>query len=175
MTRSAAFLRGINVGGHNKISMAHLRAMMEQLGHTNVETYIQSGNVAFTPRARADNIHLEIAAIIQQELELSIPVVIRTHAQLLTLHKRVPFPTTDGKRLHVVFLSETPTQAAIDRLDPKRSPLDLFAVDGAEIFVQYGTGAGQSKLTLDFFERLGTTATARNWNTVERLLALTAT
>jgi len=80
----------------------------------------------------------------------------------------------DPSRLHVVFLARTPTAKTAARLDPERSPPDEFSVRGREIYLRLPNGAGRSKLTTDYFERqLGIAATARNWNTLIKLLALT--
>jgi uncharacterized protein (DUF1697 family) len=76
--------------------------------------------------------------------------------------------------VHVLFLSGTPEPAAVASLDPDRSPGDEFRVAGQEIYLRYAAGAGRTKLTLDYFERrLGLAGTARNWNTLLKLVELT--
>ncbi len=104
-------------------------------------------------------------------------MVVRTHAELERIAGANPFLSggDEAKGLHVVFLDGAPKPAAIATLDPDRSPGDEFSVSGSEIFLRYPNGSGRSKLTLDYLERrLGVTGTARNWNTLLKLVELTA-
>jgi uncharacterized protein (DUF1697 family) len=78
-----------------------------------------------------------------------------------------------GNKLHVVFLAGSSSRRRIQELDPDRSPPDV--VRGQHIYLSYPNGSGRSRLSLDYFERtLDTAATARNWNTVTKLLELMA-
>jgi len=174
-------LRGINVGGKNVLAMADLRAAMAELGFDNVVTYIQSGNVVFdaegtSPRdepALADR----IAAAIAERDGLSVRVVLRTVAELARAAAGHPDVDSgiDSKLLHVVFLDAAPSAAAVAALDPRPYEPDGWAVVGRDVYVRYPDGSGRSKLTLDVFERaLGVTATARNLNTVRKLVELAA-
>ena len=102
-------------------------------------------------------------------------MIVRTRAELAKVATANPYLTSgvDVSKLHVTFLADKPTAAAIKQLDPERSAPDEFTVQGREIFMLLPNGMGRSKLTIDYFERrLGTTATARNWNTVNKLLDL---
>jgi uncharacterized protein (DUF1697 family) len=175
MTTYVALLRGINVGCKNKVPMAMLRDVFASLGLEDVVTYIQSGNVVFTSGVKAAQVASDIAGAINQEFGLSVPVIVRTRAELAKVATSNPYlkPGADPSHLHVTFLAEKPTAAAIKQLDPERSAPDEFVVHGREIFMLLPNGMGRSKLTIDYFERrLGTTATARNWNTVNKLLEL---
>ena len=102
-------------------------------------------------------------------------VVLRTPAELKTIVKTNPFPkVTEGKKLAVVFLRDKPTKAAVDALDPDRSPPDELVVKGREVYVHYPNGQAKTKVTNDWLERtLGVRGTARNWNTVLKLVELT--
>lgn len=121
---------------------------------------------------------VELAAEIERGIlhtfGLGVHVVLRTKTELARLADLNPFLDieADHAKVHVFFLAATPTPEGIAKLDPDRFPPDEFAVVGREIFVRYPDGAGRSRLTLDYFERrLGTHGTARNWNTVNELLA----
>jgi uncharacterized protein (DUF1697 family) len=174
--RYAALLRGINVGGKNKIAMGPLRDIFTALGHDDVVTYIQSGNVVFTSSKAASRIASGIEAAIAESFGFAVPVVLRSNAELAAVVLRNPFaiPGVDTSTLHVAFLGSASRPELVARLDPMRSPPDRFNVIGSEIFLQYPNGSGRSKLTVDYFERqLETRATARNWNTVNKLVALT--
>ncbi len=167
MARQVALLRGINVGPTTAVPMAGLKASFEALGLTDVVTYVRSGNVAFSGKTTAGALEKRIAA----DFGRTYPVVVRTAAELRKIADASPFPTEDGKRLHVVFLNGPPKAA---KLDPDRSPPDRFEVVGREIYWHAPDGVGRSKITIDWFEKsLGVRGTARNWNTVLKLIELT--
>ena len=171
-----ALLRGINVGGHHKVPMAELRALFEQLGHTAVATYVQSGNVLFTSAAADEpTIVRAIATALHDRFGFDIPVVVRTTDELATAAARHPYASAqpDDAKLHLFFLAAAPAPEAIGKLDPARFAPDEFTLEGRHLYAHYPNGAGRSKLTNAPIERaLGTTATARNWRTVTKLLAL---
>jgi uncharacterized protein (DUF1697 family) len=175
MTTYLALLRGINLGARNKISMPALRRLFEELGHEDVVTYVQSGNIVFQSRSPRAELAPTIESAISDTFGLSVPVVLRTFSELKRVAARNPFITDDAvfTSLHVMFLGEKPARGVVDSLDHDRSPPDEFVVRGREIYLRHPNGAGRSKLTIDYFERkLGTTATARNWNTVTKVLTL---
>jgi uncharacterized protein (DUF1697 family) len=173
MTVLVALLRGVNVGGRTMIPMPSLKASLEDLGHEDVVTYIQSGNVVFESRVKDPA--REIEERIAEDFGVSVTVVLRTPAELKTIVKTNPFPkVTEGKKLAVVFLRDKPTKAAVDALDPDRSPPDELVVKGREVYVHYPNGQAKTKVTNDWLERtLGVRGTARNWNTVLKLVELT--
>ena len=168
---SVAFLRGINVGGHHRVQMADLRALFVELGYPSVSTLLQSGNVLF----RADGadlapIGVELERGFEARFGFAAPFVMRTVVEMTEVAARNPFPESvrDPAKLHVLFLADAPGPEIVAGLDPAQSPPDEFVVDGRHVYVHYPAGAGRSKLRLD----LGTVATARNWNTVTKVLEL---
>lgn len=175
MTTYIALLRSINVGGHNKIPMTDLRAAIAARGFVDVQTYIQSGNAVFRGPQRAGNdVGTDLEAAISDAFGLSIAVIIRTAAEMAALVAAPAFPALDNKGLYVTFLRDAP-KTPYD-LDPQRSPPDRFAVIGRDVHLDLRNGAGKTKLTLDYLERrLGTTGTARNWNTVTKLAEMSRT
>lgn len=178
MTTHLALLRGINVGGRSKVPMGELRSLVEHLGHENVRTYLQSGNVIFESRTSdPKKIAAELERTISKSFNLKVSVLMRSYPELERVVEGNPFPTEGVKptSLHVMFLAELPSRTAIKALDPNRSPPDEFGVKGGEIYLSFPRGSGRSKLTIDYFEQgLGTRATARNWNTVTKVLELMA-
>ena len=171
-----ALLRGINVGGHHKVPMAELRALFEQLGYTDVATYVQSGNVLFTGETHDEPTTVRgIRAALLDRFGFDIPVLVRSTGELAAVAARHPYAAVqpDEAKLHVFFLAGEPALEAIADLDPARFAPDEFTVEGRHLYAHYPNGAGRSKLTNDPVERaLGTTATARNWRTVTKLLEL---
>jgi uncharacterized protein (DUF1697 family) len=168
----AALLRGVNVGGRGKLPMPELVKAFESLGHEHVRSYIQSGNVVFRSTGTdAGKLSDALERMLSETFGLETRVVLRTHAELEAVAAGSPF----DEALHVVFLDGEPTPAAVATLDPDRSPGDRFEVAGSEIYLSLANGAGRTKLTLDWLERrLGVAGTQRNWNTVLKLIELTA-
>ena len=178
MTTYVAFLRGVNVGGKNRLPMAELREALTARGFAGISTMLQSGNVLLSSADSEGGVAASIGDAIEDAFGLRIGVVTRSAADLAAAADRDPFvaagPERDPATLHVVFLSEEPTAVAVASIEPDRSPPDACAVDGREVYVSYPEGSGRSRLTLEYLERrLGVQGTARNWRTVQRLAALT--
>ena len=177
-TAFAALLRGINVGGKNKLSMRDLCALLGTLGHEEVVSYIQSGNVVFRS-ADPDpaRVSKALEGAIGEHLGATVTVLLREHAELAAVAGGNPFLEHGlaASRLHVLFLSDAPAGERVETLEPERSPGDQFAVSGRTVYLSYPNGSGRSKLTLDYFERrLGLAGTMRNWNTLLKLVELTS-
>lgn len=174
--RYVALLRGINVGGNRKISMADLRDLVSSLGHADVSTYIQSGNVLFTgPEQDTSSLGQRIERKIASELGQDVTVIVRTRAELDTVIDGNPFQqaVTNPTTLHVVFLSEPPDSERLAAIDARLFEPDRFQVRDRAIYLWLPNGFQRTKLTNDLWERrLRLRATTRNWNTVTKLLAL---
>jgi len=176
-TTHLALLRGINVGGKNKLLMSDLREIFNEAGCRNVRTYIQSGNVIFEASPHvATALPGLITAQIAERFGLRVPVVLRTVAQLAEVMHHNPFLNAEGtaeNMLHVLFLAAAPGAERVSSLDPDRSPPDTFVVHGEEIYLRLPAGAARTKLTNAYFDtKLATMSTGRNWQTVNKLLAL---
>lgn len=169
-------LRGINVGGKNKLPMAQLVKVYEAAGASAVRTYIQSGNVIFdAPAALAKRLPGLVSAALAARFGLAIPVLQRPAAALDAALEANPFPRADEATLHVAFLSAKPGAVAVASLEPNRSPGDAFAVVGDVVYLHCPHGFGKTKLTTTWLDaKLRTTSTVRNWNTVRALAALAA-
>ncbi len=171
-----ALLRGINVGGENRLSMKDLVAIFSEAGCGDVQTYIQSGNVVFrATEARASRIPAAIATAVSDRLGFRAPVVMRTAGELRAIARGNPFlrAGADAEGLHVMFLADRPSPGKVATLDPKRSPPDEFEVRGREIYLRCPNGAARTKLTNAYFDtKLSTTSTMRNWRTVLKLVEM---
>lgn len=172
-----ALLRGINVGGKNKLPMKELVEIFERIGCSGVRTYIQSGNVIYSaPRKLVPAVPRSVADAIAERLGHEVPVVTRSAAELSDVAKNNPLlgPGVDPHLLHVAFLASRPGAARVRALDPDRSPPDEFAVRGREIYLRCPNGMARTRLTNAYFDaRLATASTVRNWRTVLKLVELT--
>ena len=173
-----ALLRGINVGGKNKLPMKDLAAIFSAAGCRDVQTYIQSGNVVCrASQTLAERIPALVAAAVWDRFGFRVPVVMRTADELRQVARENPFlrAGVDTGTLHVMFLADLPDAAKVAALDPDRSPPDVFAVCGREIYLHCPGGLARTKLTNKHFDtKLATTSTVRNWKTVLTLLELAA-
>ena len=171
-----ALLRGVNLGARNKVSMADLRALFLDLGHEEVATYVQSGNVIFKSEiGNVAELTKTIERRIARDLGLSITVVVRTKAQLARVAADNPFAAREAEptKLHVIFLAAAPGRAHVSELDATRFAPDEFCLVGKEIYLHTPQGYGRTKLSGAYFEKqLGLAATTRNWRTVTKLAEL---
>jgi len=186
MATHVALLRGINLAGRNKVAMADLRAVVSELGHTDVSTYIQSGNVLFSAPAEADAaaVALAMTEAIAVKLGVTSPIVVLTRDELAAVIAANPFPgEPDHRRVHAVLLSEPPGPEMTGKLDAAvtqsaaKGFRDRIQVTGRTLYLHTPEGYGRSDLAAALMRivsapKAGTTGTARNWATVTKLLSL---
>ncbi|KPK12231.1 MAG: hypothetical protein AMJ68_02630 [Acidithiobacillales bacterium SG8_45] len=170
-------LRGINVSGQKKIRMAELKALYESVGHQDVKTYIQSGNVLLRSRAaKESSISRGIEDAIRKNFGYPVTVLVRTPGDLEKIVKNNPYlenRSVDRSRLYVTFLLNSPEPGLAEAAAEIESGDDTFRVAGMEVFVYCPGGYGKTRLSNTFFEKkLKQVATTRNWNTVNKLLEL---
>jgi uncharacterized protein (DUF1697 family) len=169
-----ALLRGINVAGQKKIHMADLRSMFEALGLSDVQSYVQSGNVVFRSAGRdRAALRAAIEAQVEQTFGFAVALLLRDGADMQRIVDDNPFTTTrreDSARLYVTFLARQPSAARLAALAVPAGSADEFALAGEEIYLFCPNGYGISRLSNTFFEKkLDVPATTRNWNTVNAL------
>lgn len=172
-----SMLRGVNVGGSGLIKMEPLREAYESIGLADVRTLLQSGNVLFrsglTDRRRLVK---RIMQEIERRFDLQVEVVLRTLAEVASIVDRGPVlsPRADKSKLLVMFLSSVPdaaAQAALRKWHKDKELKELLELRGPEIYLYYPDGVGRSKLTGAVIEsKLDTAGTARNWNTLLKLV-----
>ncbi|MBK7895623.1 MAG: DUF1697 domain-containing protein [Anaerolineaceae bacterium] len=175
MNTIIALLRGINVGGHGKLPMRELKALLEGMGLANVQTYIQSGNVIFqSERADWPALAQEIGAAIGESHGFVPQVMLLRLADLETAVSHTPFPTTDEqhKTLHFYFLASAPPNPDLASLEAIKSETEQFALIDAVFYLHAPDGIGRSRLAVKVERALGVAATARNWRTVSKLLEM---
>jgi uncharacterized protein (DUF1697 family) len=172
-----AMLRGINVSGKKVIKMERLRATFAELGFSNVQTYVQSGNVVFeASNNSAAVLRGKIEQKILRDFSFSVPVFLKTSREMEEVIKCNPFlkdSAIDQTKLHVTFLSDAPPGSAPGLLQSLAAGLEQFHIVGREIFLYCPHGYGNTKLSNTAIERkLSIGATTRNWTTAKTLLAM---
>jgi uncharacterized protein (DUF1697 family) len=175
VTRYVALLRAVNVGGRNKVPMATLREIADDLGYTRTATYVQSGNLVLgADGVDAAEVETAVASRLKRALGLTIDVVVRSRAELAAVVAANPFEgiADDPARLMVSFLTGSPRAEAAD-LDRGEFAPERFELGDRCVYLWYPHGAGRSKMAAAPWERrLGVRGTARNWRTLEALLEL---
>lgn len=174
--RHVALLRGINVGGRNRVPMAELRALCGELGWADVETYIQSGNLVFSSGDGPARLEAELERAIERRFGLAIPVLVRTAAQWAAYAASNPFPEATEAEPNLVMLAlskAAPAPDAVAALQPRAADGERIVRTGDALWIYFAGGAGRSKLTPAVLDRLvGSPVTTRNWRTVVRLAEL---
>jgi uncharacterized protein (DUF1697 family) len=176
MTRQIALLRGINVGKTKRMPMARVRELLGEHGYEDVKTYVQSGNIVFDgPGAKPEQVAAKLERELAAEFGFDVPVIVRSRDQLAAVVELNPLGklATDPKRYHVIFLSGAVEPKRTADIDLDDYAPDTFESHGRELYLWTPDGIHDSKLARTLSDkRLGVTATARNWRTVEKLLEL---
>jgi uncharacterized protein (DUF1697 family) len=170
-------LRGVNVGGHNRIKMEDLRALCESLKLRNAQTYVQSGNVLFHADEKdVTKLRQRIADAIEKKCGFRCDVITRTTAELRTAIARNPFAKRRGiepNKLLVTFLAGDPSDEAREKLRALDSAPEEVRIDGQEIYIYYPNGMARPTLPAAKIERiLKVSGTGRNWNSVTKMLEI---
>ncbi|MEG8278804.1 DUF1697 domain-containing protein [Streptomyces sp. AHA2] len=178
-TTYAALLRGINVGGGRKVPMADLRALLTDLGHGDVRTYLQSGQAVFScAHGDEESLAAGIAQAVEQHFGFGVDVIVRDHAYLRAIAEGCPFPAADlePKQLHVTYFSAPVTPDRFAGIDRAAHLPEEFRLGDRALYLYAPDGLGRSKLA-DQLARpritRGLVATTRNWNTVLKLVEMT--
>lgn len=175
MTRHVVLLRGVNVGGNNRISMSALRQTLIDAGYRDVATYLQSGNVLLSSESSSAEVAAECCSLIATHFGMKIPAVARTREELANVVARDPFGELASlpKLYQVTFLAGDADASLADKLAAASAPGERFVVSGREVYAWHPDGIARSPLWSFLAGRgLGTLATARNWTTVNALLGM---
>lgn len=176
MGRYIALLRGINVGGHNRLPMAGLRETCAELGWTEVRTFIQSGNVVFDAAGKPPALEGALETAIAARFGFAPAVIIRSAAQLKSLAEANPLPKESAKepnRVLVGLAKEKPKAGAAEEIGSKARAGERVVAAGGALWFHYPAGVGTSKLTPALIDRAaGSPVTARNWRTMTKLIEM---
>ena len=176
MPAMIAILRGVNVGTHGRISMEALRTLCGSLGWQGVQTYVQSGNVVFRTKER--DLHLltqRFEDAFEKTFGFRAALVLRTTSEMRSVIAANPFAKRkdiEPGKFHVLFLAEESSHEVRKQLEATQVGPEEIKTRAREVFVYYPNGAGQSKLPAVMDRILKKAGTARNWNSVTRLLEM---
>jgi uncharacterized protein (DUF1697 family) len=171
--RLVVLLRGINVGGHKRISMADLRELLAERGYADVKTYLQSGNAVVSSDRPPPEVEADVSAAIAETLGHEVTVVVRTAEQLAEVVRDDPFADVrDDPRFHqALFLAGEPDADAIAKLEDADFAPERLVVAPGVLHAWCPEGTNDSPL-MKALGKLRTATTARNWRTVEKLLEM---
>jgi uncharacterized protein (DUF1697 family) len=172
-----ALLRGINVSGQKQIKMADLKKMWEELGFTEIETYIQSGNVVFrSDQNDQRKLYLQIKEQIIKTFGFEVEVIILRSEELVNIRDNNPFLNESDKeknRFYITFLAEKPDEKNIEILKTFDYSPEEYRLESKAIYFYAANGYGRAKMNNNLFEsKLKVFATTRNWKTVNRLIEM---
>ncbi|MDH3529834.1 MAG: DUF1697 domain-containing protein [Acidobacteriota bacterium] len=166
-------LRGINVGGHNKLPMADLRSICEGIRLKDVRTYIQSGNIVFSSEKTPSRIALELTAEIDHRFGFAPKILILPADEIRKAAESYPFPTDDHRLSHIMFLDARPADDEVAKVNLLKHDPDKLTVGDKAVYFYTPNGISGSKLDLNKIERtLGVNVTTRNWRTVQKLIEM---
>ena len=168
-----ALLRGINVGGKNKLAMKDLVATFEAMGFEDVKTYIQSGNVVFCcdetdPSIIAD----KIKSALLKSHNIDAPILTMRFKDLQKAAASNPFEGAEPASLHLFFMASAPLEPDFKSMDDIRLDSENYALVGRIFYFHTPDGFGRSKLAARIEKLLGVETTARNWRSVTKIIEL---
>ena len=175
MQTSIVLLRGINVGGKNKLPMKDLVVILEDLGFENVRTYIQSGNaVGHSRRKPPAKMNSQISAVIGEAYGFEPSVLILTLEELEAAMASNPFPkaTKEPKSLHLFLLSKKAKKPDLEKISAAKASSERFELTDRVFYLHAPDGIARSKLAANVEKYLSVPTTARNWNSITKIAAL---
>ena len=170
-----ALLKGINVGGHKKVPMAELRTMLINAGFQNVQTYIQSGNIIFQSSEKTSELETKIENLIASNFGFEVSVIIKTYKELQTIFEGSPFSKEKKEKCYFIILNRIPEINLVEEVDQLIYENEEIIIKNDCLYFYCSAGFGKTKFNMNTYERkLKLIGTARNYNTMVKLLSLSA-
>ena len=178
MSLYIALLRGVNVGGHGKVAMADLKAMLADMGFDEPRSLLQSGNLVFgAPRAKPEALETRLHKEISARFDLKTELFVRSPQEWADLIAGNPFAAearTDPGRLLAWVMKQAPTAKAVEGLRNANPGPETMQAKGRTLYIYFPEGQGNSKLTSLIDRHIPGRGTVRNWNKVLKLQAMVA-
>ena len=163
-------LRGVNVGGHRKITMKSLNILLQTMGFENIHTYIQSGNIILNSDKNAEIILKELESYLEKEYGFIVKVFLRTEEEWNKMIKNNFLEIEDKSKLFVAFLDQIPDNNKIKDLQEIKFETEMWNCQKDNLYFSTPTGIGKSKLNNNLIEKkLSVGATSRNWRTILKI------
>ena len=170
-----ALLKGINVGGHKKVPMAELRNLLTNSGFQKVQTYIQSGNVVFQSSEKTSDLEIRIQNLIFNQFGFEVAVIVKTNDELQTIFDGSPFSTEKKVKSYFIMLNKIPEINLVEEVKQIPYENEEIVIKKNCLYFYCPTGFGKTKFNMNSYERkLKVIGTARNYNTMVKLLSLCA-
>lgn len=170
-----ALLKGINVGGHKKVPMAELCNLLAKSGFQNVQTYIQSGNVVFQSSEEIKKLEIKIQNTLSSHFGFDVSVIVKTRNELQTILDACPFENDKKENSYFIMLNKIPDAKMIDEVNKISYENEEIIIKNNCLYFYCSKGFGQSKFNMNTYERkLKVIGTARNYNTMVKLLSLSS-
>lgn len=172
-----SMLRGVNLGPHNRIKMDELRTLYQSLKFEAPRTYVQSGNVVFRTKEKSSpQLAKKIQDAIGKKFGCRPEVILRTVEEMKNALAASPFSgrkDIEPSKLLVTFLASDPPKEALAAIETLKSHPEEIHLKGREMYIYFPNGIGTSKLPWSQIEKhLKVTGTARNWNSVTKMLEI---
>ena len=172
MKQYIALFRGINVGGKYILPMQDLKNIFEKLNCKNVTSYIQSGNIVFNYEKDAAKIGSKIQSAVFNNFGFKPAILILTSQEFMSAVKNNPFSSNEGKTIHFFFASSTPSSPELQKLNILKSETEKFKLLENVFYLYAPDGIGRSKLAASVEKCIGVSVTARNLNTINKIISL---
>lgn len=174
MEKFIALLRGINVGGHKKFPKADQLKMLSALGFQDSQVYLHTGNWIFNSSESSSNISAKIEKVLTETYDWEVPVLVLNASELEEILNKCPFSEEVKVQSYFMILKTGPTPEKISAVEAIHYPNEEFRISTKCIYYYCTKGYGQAKMSGTFFEKkLGVAITARNYNTMKRILDMT--
>ncbi len=176
-SRLVILLRGINVGGRNRLTMGDLRGVLAAIGCTGIRTYVQSGNAVVDSRHTPADLATTLKRELGRTTGIEAAVLTFPASDLAGIMAANPYAAASAQpnTVHVYFLEDPPAEDACRKLDNLRDGRESFVLSGQVLYLHAPDGIGRSRLVKGMERALGTAATGRNWRTMEALAGLADT
>ena len=165
MQNFVILFRGINVGGHNKLPMKSLVSLLENSGFKAIQHYIQTGNIILSSKADPT---AKIKTIVSQHFNFTPEIISLTTDYFKQAQTQCPYAEYDGKRVHFYFCKNT-VDLAIDKIEKYQADSEQYTLINNTFYLYAPEGIGRSKLVANIETCLGTAATGRNLNTINKI------
>jgi len=175
MPTHIVLLKGINVSGHKKVPMAELRQVLAESGFQNVRTYIQSGNIVLESSETVRELEDKIHKTIRDHFGFDVSIIVKTREELQTIFDHSPFSKEKKENSYFIMFGKVPDKNLLKEIASISYENEEVVIKENALYFYSAAGYGKAKFNMNTYERkLKVSGTARNYNTMVKLLSLSA-